>query len=71
MIKNKFRIISAWENVDKFIEEVKLREGDDIYSLWNKYLIEPYWSKVIEWAPNGFEGRKPMPMKDLIILKIS
>ncbi|WP_291566628.1 DUF2268 domain-containing putative Zn-dependent protease [Clostridium sp. UBA2485] len=69
MIKNKFCIISAWGNVDKFIEEANSVKDDDIHSLWNKYLIEPYWSKVIEWAPDGFEGRKPMPIKDLITLK--
>lgn len=68
MIENKFRIISAWENVEKFIEEAKLVNDDDIDSLWNKYLIEPYWSKVIEWAPDGFEGRKPKPIKDLATL---
>jgi len=69
MIKSKFRIISAWENVDKYIEEAKSAKDKDIDVLWDKYLIEPYWNKVIEWAPEGFEGRKPKPMKDLITLK--
>lgn len=69
MIKSKFRIISAWENVDKFIEEANSAKDEQINSLWNQYIIEPYWSKVIEWAPDGFEGRKPKPVKDLTNLK--
>lgn len=65
----RFHIISAWENVGEFIREAASAKNEDIDLQWNKYLIEPYWSKVIEWAPDGFECRKPMPIKDLISLK--
>ncbi|WBW96010.1 DUF2268 domain-containing putative Zn-dependent protease [Oceanirhabdus sp. W0125-5] len=68
MIKNKFRIISAWDNVEKFIHAAKSAKEENIQSLWDKYMIEPYWDKVMEWAPSGFEGRKPKPIKDLITL---
>lgn len=69
MIKNKFRIISAWENIETFLTEASSATDEEIKFLWDKYLIEPYWSKVIEWAPDDFQVQKPKPIKDLITLK--
>ena len=69
MEKKTFHILSAWEAVQGYIDEAAFAKVENLEILWSKHLIEPYWTKVMQWAPPGVDGRKPKAIKDLEVLK--
>jgi len=63
------KILSAFENVKDYIKAVEKNNSNTI-ELWQKYMIEPYWAEISQWAPFNLDYMKPKPIQDIDALKI-
>ena len=64
----KIEILAVYKNLEAYIAEVEKGE-QEIEELWKKYAIEPYWSKLCQYAPMDLSDRKPGAIKDIATLK--
>ena len=62
-------IIKTYENICEYIEAVN-NDKSNYLNLWEKYMIEPFWDKISEWAPFNVNYMKPKPIQNMDILKI-
>ncbi len=60
----KFEIISVYEKLDDYIKELE-RPNANAQAFWEKHAIEPFWSKLSEYAPTDIGNRKPKPVADI------
>lgn len=65
----EIKIIKVYENANKYIEEVEKNMGNPI-ELWDKYMIEPFWTEISQWSPFDLSYMKPKPIQNIEILKI-
>lgn len=62
-------IIYPYKNALKYINQIESSEDPNYEELWDKYLVQPYWDKISEWAPGAFGFMKPKPIKNIVSLK--
>jgi uncharacterized protein YjaZ len=67
--KVEIKIIKAYENVNEYLEEIE-KDKENSQELWDKYMIEPFWTEISQWAPFDLGYMKPKPIQNIEILKI-
>lgn len=62
------KIISTFENANKYLT---FAEGNSsaMQSLWQEYMIEPFWADIAKWAPFDQSFKQPPYIKDVAVLK--
>jgi uncharacterized protein YjaZ len=64
----EIKIITAFDNVKQYVKSVK-ENNKDIKELWNKYMIEPFWTEISQWAPFDVDFMKPKPVENIDMLE--
>lgn len=61
-------LLPVFDHLDGYISETK-SGNTDVQALWEKYAIEPYWSKLSKYAPFDISDRKPKPVLEVTELE--
>lgn len=64
----EIKILPTFENAENYIEEVK-QDNSDISALWQEYMINPFWSKLAQWASFDLSYMAPAPIQNIETLK--
>jgi uncharacterized protein YjaZ len=64
----EIRIIKAFDNVKDYVKSVK-KNSKDLNELWNKYMVEPFWAEISQWAPFDVSFMKPKPVENIDMLE--
>jgi len=60
----KIRIITAFENLRMFLSAAN--DGEiELQELWQKYMIEPFWQEITQWAPFDQSFKQPPCVKEI------
>jgi len=64
----EIKILPVFKNAKNYIDEVT-QCNSDILSSWQKYMINPFWSDITQWAPFDISYMKPIPIQNIDTLK--
>ncbi|HNX14946.1 MAG TPA: DUF2268 domain-containing putative Zn-dependent protease [Oscillospiraceae bacterium] len=62
------KILSTFDNVKEYLEAAERKDSDQ-QELWQKYMIDPFWPEISQWAPFDMSYMKPKNITNIAKLK--